>query len=283
MNSLITELLDDNTLAIFVFGGLVVIIVLLLVVLCKKTFHMAQRKFSKNPEINGTKDEFLSFATHQLRSPLTSLKWGLEALSHQVENNSEEKILVAKLRETADEMITTVNDLLDISKIEQGRLVLVNDTVDLVELLDRSAEEFRIQAQLKNLKLSFQTDLTNGLFFGDKTKLRQVINNLLDNAVKYTDVGTIIINLSKNTLKGLYIITVADTGKGITPEEINSLFQKFKRGSAGESSFGGSGLGLFLSKKIVEMHRGTIHIVSDGVGKGSTFIVSLPDTSGSIA
>jgi signal transduction histidine kinase len=244
---------------------------------------MAQKKFSKNPEINGTKDEFLSFATHQLRSPLTSLKWGLEALSHQVEANSEEKILVAKLRETADDMISTVNDLLDISKIQQGRLMLNTEPTDLVELLDRAAEEFRTQAQLKNLKLLFTTDLSGGLIVADKTKLRQVINNLLDNAVKYTDTGSVTVNLSKNSPKNLYVITVSDTGKGITPDEIDSLFQKFIRGSAGKSSFGGSGLGLYLSKKIIEMHRGTIHIVSDGIGKGSMFIVSLPDNSETIA
>lgn len=283
MTPIFTDLFEHAPLVIFIYGGLVAIIILIIIILCRKAFQKARIKFSKNPSIAGTKDEFLSFATHQLRSPLTSLKWGLEALSHQVEGNLDQKKIVEKLRATADDMISTVNDLLDISKIEQGRLTINKEPIDLVEILDRSAEEFRIQAQLKNLTLLFQTDLSNASFLGDKTKFRQVISNLLDNAVKYTDHGGITMKLSKNKAKNLYIITVSDTGRGISPNEVPLLFQKFTRGNAGKSSFGGSGLGLYLTKKIIEMHQGTIHIVSDGTNKGSMFIISLSDNQPSIA
>lgn len=226
--------------------------------------------------LDASKNEFLSFATHQLRSPLTSLKWGLNAVSDGVKDKPDIAKIVDQLRETSSNMIETVNDLLDISKIEQGGLVMNNEPVDLVQLLDQLSEEFRITASTKQLTLSFVTDLPVAIISGDKTKLRQVFVNIIDNAIKYTQSGSITVSLHYNTPDNTFIADVTDTGPGISPEELVQLFEKFIRGNAGKSSKGGSGLGLYLGKRIMELHKGTISVTSPGIGKGSTFSITLP-------
>ncbi len=227
-------------------------------------------------QINEAKNEFLSFATHQLRSPLTSIKWGLNAISDAVKENTEVLKMVEQLRAIADNMVTTVNDLLDISKIEQGELSLTLEPIDLVELLDQLAEDFRMNANAKQLSLNFQTDLPVAIISGDKTKLRQVFTNLIDNAIKYTSSGSITITLGYNSLCNEFTIDVSDTGPGIPKEELATLFEKFAQGTAGKASATkGSGLGLYLGKRIIELHNGSITVSSAGIGTGSTFSVHL--------
>jgi len=231
----------------------------------------------KMETINQAKNEFLSFATHQLRSPLTSIKWGLNAISDSVKNDASTLQMVEQLRTIADNMVTTISDLLDISKIEQGGLILTTESVDLVELLDQLAEDFRMTAGAKSLLLQFKTDLPIAIISGDKTKLRQVFSNLIDNAIKYTSSGSITISLSYQNNGNQFIISVTDTGPGIEKEELTNLFEKFARGTAGKASATkGSGLGLYLGKRIVELHKGTIDVSSAGKDKGSTFSVHLP-------
>lgn len=231
----------------------------------------------KMETMSHAKDEFLSFATHQLRSPLTSIKWGLNSISDSVKNDPATLQTVEQLRTIADNMVNTVNDLLDISKIEQGGLVMTVEPVDLVELLDQLAEDFRMTAAAKGLSLQLQTSLPIAIISGDKTKLRQVFVNLVDNAIKYTSAGSITISLSYQADKNEFLTDIIDTGPGITKEELENLFEKFARGTAGKTSTTkGSGLGLYLGKKIVELHKGSISIASGGINKGSTFSVHLP-------
>lgn len=236
-----------------------------------------QEANKKMEMINQAKNEFLSFATHQLRSPLTSIKWGLNAISDSVKNDSQTLQTVEQLRTIADNMVNTVNDLLDISKIEQGGLVLTSEPVDLVELLDQLAEDFLMTASSKNLSLQFHTELPVAIISGDKTKLRQVFANLIDNAIKYTIAGSITVTLSYEFKDNIFITDVSDTGPGIEKEDLDNLFEKFARGTVGKASATkGSGLGLYLGKKIVELHKGIITVSSEGSGKGSTFSVRLP-------
>ncbi len=230
----------------------------------------------KQEKINGTKTEFLSFATHQLRSPLTQIKWGLNAVADKVQSQPEILGIVQQLRITSDEMISTINDLLDISKIEQGGFSLKNEPIDLVEFLELITNEFILVAKAKKLHISFQNLVTTAPIIGDQTKLRQVFINIIDNAIKYTLSGSVTIKLEKHPKNNCYIISIIDTGSGIAPEEIPKLFTKFSRGNAGKIFMEGSGLGLYLSKKITEVHKGAITAHSAGIGMGSTFIISLP-------
>lgn len=218
--------------------------------------------------LDATKDEFLSFATHQLRSPLTSVKWGLGSLKENYDEKTVDKLLT-----TTDDLISTVNDLLDISKIEQGGLVMKMEEFDLHDFVGRIVEEFRMTAEQKGLRLAFTGDIVPSFVTADQTKLRQVFVNLIDNAIKYTKAGDIKVVFRR---KGdIAEVSVWDTGPGIAPEELKDLFDKFLRGAAGKASQGGSGLGLYLAKKIIENHKGRIFATSPGLGKGSVFTVSL--------
>jgi signal transduction histidine kinase len=231
----------------------------------KKLEEMNQSLTTK--DVN--KDEFLSFAAHQLRSPLTSIKWGLASLKEEFSVETADKLLV-----TTDDLIGTVNDLLDISKIEQGGMVMKMEEFDLHDFVGRLVEEFRRTAEAKGLKLRFDGDNVACFIHADENKLRQVFVNLIDNAIKYTKAGEIVITFTRVERKA--VIDVRDTGAGISSVELSELFDKFLRGAAGKASEGGSGLGLYLAKKIIEFHKGSISASSDGLGKGSSFKVTLP-------
>ncbi len=238
----------------------------------KQIEDLAQKLESANEgltELDAKKNEFMSFATHQLRSPLTSIKWGLSSLKEEYSEETTNHLLA-----TTDDLIGTVNDLLDISKIEQGGLVMKNEEFDLHDFVGRLVEEFRMSAEQKGLKISFEGDNVACFVEADQNKLRQVFVNLIDNAIKYTKEGNIKVTFKRIGTKAE--IKVEDTGPGIAPEELKNLFDKFLRGAAGKASEGGSGLGLYLAKKIVENHKGQIFASSTGLGKGSAFVVQLP-------
>ncbi len=223
----------------------------------------------KLQKLDATKNEFLSFATHQLRSPLTSIKWGLNSLKEKYSPETTDHLLA-----TTDDLIGTVNDLLDISKIEQGGLVMKMEEFDLHDFVGRVVEEFRMTAEKKGLRLAFTGDIVPCFVLADENKLRQVFVNLIDNAIKYTQKGDIKVVFRR--IGKTAEVSVWDTGPGIAPEELKDLFDKFLRGAAGKASQGGSGLGLYLAKKIIENHKGHLSAKSDGIGKGSVFTVALP-------
>lgn len=229
-------------------------------------------------EVDKSKDEFLSFATHQMRSPLVSIKWGSETLLDESASgplNDTQRMLGQKIHAVAVAMTDTVNDLLDISKIEQGGLVLKPEPVDLDGFIQTIVGQFVGSAQQKGLALSYRSTAPSPVSVSaDQTKLRQVVVNLIDNSIKYTDTGTITVSLS---IQGpTATVSVTDTGRGITTEDQDKLFGKFSRGKSSAANKGGSGLGLFLAKKIVEMHGGILSVTSPGEGQGSTFSFTIP-------
>lgn len=224
---------------------------------------------NKLTALDATKNEFLSFATHQLRSPLTSIKWGLSSLKENYSVETADHLLA-----TTDDLIGTVNDLLDISKMEQGGLVMKMEEFDLHDFVGRVVEEFRMTAEKKGLRLAFTGDIVPCFVVADETKLRQVFVNLIDNAIKYTQKGDIKVVFRR--INKVAEVSVWDTGPGIAAEELQGLFDKFLRGAAGKASQGGSGLGLYLAKKIVEAHHGQMRASSPGLGQGSIFTVALP-------
>jgi two-component system sensor histidine kinase ResE len=219
--------------------------------------------------LDSKKNEFLSFASHQLRTPLTSIKWGLDSLKETYSIET-----VNHLFATTNDLISTVNDLLDISKIEQGGMVMKKEEFDIYDFIGRIVEEFQMTAKNKGLKMTFHGKNEPCLIVADENKLRQVFVNLIDNAIKYTKAGVIDVKFEKNNKE--VFIEIKDTGPGIDSKELSEIFLKFLRGAAGKESVGGSGLGLYLAKKIVEDHHGDILAYSKGLGKGSTFTVKLP-------
>ncbi len=222
------------------------------------------------------KNQFLSFATHQLKAPLTAMKWGMETLKEMGYTKAEQpqrSAIIDKLYSTTDDLIHTVGDFLDISKIEQGGLVLKKEGFLWAEYVATLAAEFKGASVNKGLDLVIDVPNLNEMVFADKTKLRQVVVNLIDNAVKYTPTGKITVKVEK---KGVLLHTmISDTGPGISEEELPKLFSKFTRGAAG-STVNGSGLGLFLAKKIMELHQGELWATSEGLGLGSQFHMTIP-------
>jgi PAS domain S-box-containing protein len=225
---------------------------------------------------NRLKDEFLGTLSHELRAPLNSILLRTEVLRHRIENRAEvERGLMAIERNTRLQA-GLISDLLDVSGISSGKLRLEVHPIDLAATI-RSALEIlspAIEAKQLNLRTSF--DETIGLISGDESRLHQVILNLTNNAIKFTPRGgTINVKLERADRQAK--ITVVDTGEGIQPDLLPHLFERFRQGDIqANRRHGGLGLGLAISKHLVEMHGGIISASSAGLGKGARFTVLLP-------
>jgi len=227
--------------------------------------------------LDNVKSEFISFATHQLRTPLTGIKWSLSIFVNDSlgKLNQDQHQLAQKTLQQCDNLIILVEDLLSVSKIQQGGMKYDMSQVDLHQLVKSVVLEMRPLAERKNLpiKIDMKNDVTY-VVNGDVTKLRQVIVNLIDNAIKYTEKGSIELRF-KLVDGGKIQLLIKDTGTGIASG--TKLFSKFSRGfDSGQHS--GSGIGLYLAHKIISAHGGQVSAESKGEHTGSTFIVELPLT-----
>ncbi|HSE57053.1 MAG TPA: HAMP domain-containing sensor histidine kinase [Candidatus Paceibacterota bacterium] len=232
---------------------------------------------SKLKDLDKLKTEFLSLASHQLRAPLTAIKGYASMLEEEAYGKltTEQAGAIKRIYVSAQGLSSLVEDLLNISKIEQGGLKFEFEETDLGKLLTDLYNEIRITAEDKGLE--FTIDIPSNQSFMahvDRLKLKQAFLNLADNSIKYTPHGFVKLSLRRegNTI----VYQVADNGIGISPETKAKLFDKFSRGEGGRLNTGGSGLGLYLAKQIILAHKGDIAIESDGVGKGSKFTVTIP-------
>lgn len=224
------------------------------------------------------KTNFVSTATHQLRTPLTGLNWALDTLISS-ENMTEEKRdkLLEQMQHTTKYVISLINDLLNVSEIEEGRVQYDFKRQSVAPILRAIAEELQVEVGKKHI--NFVLDLPDNdeaaAAVVDRTRMTLALQNIMDNAVRYTPENgsvTVRVTPSPNTL----LISVTDTGIGISKEDQELLFNKFFRAAnAVRAVPDGSGLGLFLTKGIVEDHSGRIWVDS-APEKGSTFYVQLP-------
>lgn len=234
-------------------------------------------------ELDGQKNEFVSVASHQLRGPLTAVKGYASMI---LEGDFGELVpsvreAVEKIYKSTQDLVVVVGDYLDVSRIEQGRMQYDFSNFDLKELVQTVANELRPNVEKANLTMTF--DSTPGVLYmvnADKGKIKQVISNLIDNSIKYTPKGGIHIWLSPkkdtDTNSRKVLISISDTGVGIHPEVIPKLFAKFTRApNASETNILGTGLGLYVAKKMIEVHNGRVWAESPGPGKGSTFFIEL--------
>ncbi len=222
------------------------------------------------------KTEFLSLASHQLRSPLTAIKGYTSMILEGDYGKISEKTkeAVDRVYESSKNLTVIVEDLLNVSKIEQGGMKYEMAPFSLAEIANDMAKDLSITAEKRGLKLSYAGDTDKDCMVnGDKEKIRQVVLNFIDNAIKYTKTGSVDVSVHKNGDK--VVFAVKDTGMGMTPEIKATLFQKFARGDGARMNTTGSGLGLYLAKEIVEAHKGRVWVESDGAGKGSTFAMEL--------
>ncbi len=232
----------------------------------------------KLQSVDKLKTEFLSLASHQLRTPLTAIKGYSSMLIEGSFGKLDDKIAepIKRVYTSAQGLVSIVEDLLNVSKIEQGGMKYEISPNDIAPLVTSLYNEMQIPAQSKNIV--FKLDVPQGQKFVanvDATKIKQVFLNLTDNSIKYTPAGgTITVSLKR--LDDTIEFAVSDNGVGISPETKEKLFGKFARGEGGKMNTGGSGLGLYLAKQIALAHKGDIVVESEGLGKGSTFKVVLP-------
>ena len=229
-------------------------------------------------KLDESKSEFISIASHQLRTPLTVIKGYISMILE----GSFGKISVVqrdsldKVYQSNERLISLVENLLNLSRIESGRLQFKYENMNLETIVDSVVEELSTKAKEKKLKLEYKkpAKLLPKVTI-DQEKIRQVVMNIIDNSVKYTAKGTVTVSLKQ--VENNIEFCVADTGMGIEPDDMPRLFQKFQRGTG---TFlvhtEGTGLGLYVAREMIEQHKGKIWAESKGKNKGSKFIFTLP-------
>ena len=228
----------------------------------------------KLEDLSRFKTELLSLASHQVKSPLAVIKGYASILLDGLYGKIDGKIkeTVFKMKESTDGLIALVNSLLDLRKIEEGKMEYKFQPVKMSDLVSRVVSELKPLAENKKLDLSFDS-VSEKSVNADEMKLKQVVQNLVDNAIKYTPNGFVKAELKD---KGDFIIlSVKDSGLGISAELLRQVFQEFIRDERVKKEIRGTGLGLYIAKKIVEAHSGEIWAESEGEGKGSIFFVKL--------
>lgn len=221
--------------------------------------------------------EFISIASHQLRTPPATVKWYLASVLNGDYGPLPQEIdgIIKKTQNTNNHLISLIEDMLNVSRIERGKMEFLFDSTDTEELARFAYEQLIPMALDKKLQLSYDPPKSPlPKIMADKEKLRQVMNNLIDNAIKYTKQGTVAVSLYQEGDEIRF--KVKDSGKGISAEEQDSIFQKYTRGKESVKQSAGLGLGLYVAKIIIEQHKGKIWAESEGEGKGSSFIFSLP-------
>ena len=225
---------------------------------------------------NRSKDEFLAMVSHELRSPLTAILGYTRMLRSSPADRDAINKVTAIVERSAKAQLQIIEDLLDSARIIAGKLRIELEPIDLVPVLEAALDTAHPAAEAKGVKLITNFDPAPEQTLGDSTRLQQVVWNLLTNAVKFTpDGGWVELRMEGTTYQ--IRITVSDNGKGIEPEFLPFVFDRFRQAdSSSARRVGGLGLGLSLAKHLVDLHAGMITVASKGVGRGSTFAVTLP-------
>ncbi len=238
-----------------------------------KRLKTANKKLKK---LDKQKTEFMSFAAHQLRSPLTSVKGFASLILEGAFGKTPKKVKGAaeKIYEASEAMSDSVDDYLNISRIEQGRMEYNLEELDLYDLTQDVVEELKPTAYKKKLKLNLTSDKYKKYPARvDRSKVRQVINNFLDNAIKYTPEGEVKVKVERQKEK--IRIFIQDSGIGMSQKTIQKLFQRYSR-AEDTQGISGTGLGLFIARKMIEAQGGRVWAESEGENQGSAFFIELP-------
>lgn len=227
-------------------------------------------------DMDAMKTEFLSIASHQLRTPLAVLKGYIGMLNGNMLGplSDKQKETLTRMDSGTEQLIMLVNHLLDVSRIESDRLQVRLEPIDLRTVLEGLVKFLEAKAKEKNVGLVYVLPTTPMMVSVDLEKIKEVFMNLLDNAIKYTDEGSV--NVAMVVEEKMIRVSVKDSGHGLTAEDQSKLFQKFVTGSASKKVRTTTGLGLYVVKKLVEAMHGTVVAESEGAEKGSMFTVRFP-------
>ncbi|HEY4506500.1 MAG TPA: ATP-binding protein [Candidatus Paceibacterota bacterium] len=229
-------------------------------------------------ELDKQKSEFVSIASHQLRSPLTAIK-GYSSMILEGsfgEINDKARGAIDRIFQSSQRLVLIIEDFLNLSRIEQGRMQYEWATIELRKLVEGVIAEMEGPLKDAQLSIDFSHDNQEYNITADEGKVRQVVTNIIDNAIKYTKHGGITLKIKKDSDTRKILLEITDTGIGIPPDVTPKLFQKFSRAEdAGKANIMGTGLGLYVAKQIMLAHRGNIWVDSEGAGKGSTFYLEF--------
>jgi len=241
-----------------------------------KVYGRERRARDEAVEANRAKDFFLAFVSHELRSPLNAiLGWSKILLTKTVDENTRRNALET-IERSARLQTKLINDLVDSARVASGKLRLEFHPTNLCEIVRVAYQGQKPTAESHRLEFTFQSDCDEVVVFGDAGRLQQVITNLISNAIKFTPEGgkvEIAVHKGDDRVE----VRVKDTGTGISAEALPDIFRQFSQGEVGRArSSSGLGLGLSIVKILVAKHGGTVEAMSEGLGKGSEFIVTLP-------
>jgi len=231
-------------------------------------------------ELDQMKSEFVSIASHQLRSPLTSIRGYASMLLEGSYGKLSEKAnsAVERISESSTYMASSIEDYLNVSRIEAGNMKYELTDFNLRDEAEHVADDKRQEAMKKGLLVTFKSDMDkHGIVNADIGKTRQILHNLINNSIKYTPRGTITIFAHDDKKKKKMYVDIIDSGIGMKADELDDIFGKFERAhNANETNVTGTGLGLFVARKMAREMKGEVTAHSDGVGHGSTFRLELP-------
>jgi signal transduction histidine kinase len=221
--------------------------------------------------------EFISIASHQLRTPPSTIKWYVAAIMDGDfgQLTPDLKAALERVQTANNGQISLIDDLLNASRIERGKMEFFFELGDLEELTKAAYEQLVPQAGMHKIQLLYEppaSPLPKVML--DKEKVRQVVNNFIDNAIKYTKQGSVTVHYGLTPTD--VVVKVTDTGRGVAPEVAPTLFEKYTRGKDSATAASGLGLGLYVAKVVIEQNHGKIWVESPGEGQGSTFAFSLP-------
>ena len=245
------------------------------IIRAKEKAEQAQKEADRSSQ---SKSEFLANMSHEIRTPMNAII-GMSDLMAETPLNSEQMQLLKVFRGAGDNLLTLINDILDLSKIEAGQIELENIEFNPRHLVEKNIEILDLKSQEKGLPLNYHIapDISN-LLLGDPHRLRQVLTNLIGNAIKFTEQGEVLLRVErdpKSDHPGSLLFSISDTGVGISPDKLGSIFASFSQADSSTTrKYGGTGLGLAICKKLVELMGGRIWVKSK-INKGSTFYFTV--------
>jgi signal transduction histidine kinase len=246
----------------------------------RQEFELARERAAQDElrRSSRAKDAWIAMLAHELRNPLAPIRTALHVLRLAAGDRARVEKAAGMMERQVAHLATLIDDLLDVSRINLGRVRLRRERLDLATLARTTAEDRRPTVEEAGLTLAVEVPPTPVWVSGDATRLVQVLNNLLDNAVKYTDRGgSISVRVATEAAQGQAVLRVSDTGMGIGPDLLPRVFEPLSQAERGlDRSGGGLGLGLSVVKGLVELHGGTVEASSPGPGRGAEFVVRLP-------